>query len=219
MNFAKDENNLAWEKLYSYRGKVIGYLRNYFHSHYDGNQIPREDSIPIHRDYSMYDDDYENIFQDAVVLISKNIQNGKINLEDATSSTTYITRVCIYKMKETLRKQKNDIKYANIIGGSYAQSRKSSFINEKVEKIIALSPESKYMEHEKESIIRRMVLNLPSPCDKILEGFYWEGMSIRELADKYYKGSENVTKVTKHRCCEKFRKKYSDQIRKGGLHE
>lgn len=219
MNFNQEENNLAWEKLYSYRGKVIGYLRNYFLSNYDGNKPIQEDSLPIHRDYRMHDDDYENIFQDAVFLISKNIQKGKINLKDVTSSTTYITRVCIYKMQETLRKQKNAIKYANIVGGAYERSRKSSFINEKVEKIIALSPESKYMEHEKESIIKRMVLNLPSPCDKILEGFYWEGMTIKELADKYCKGSENVTKVTKHRCCEKFRKKYSNQIREGGLHE
>ena len=217
----QNNDNELWKMLFSYREKVVGYLRNYFIAYY-GRQFSTDstdESRSMKPEYNLYEADYENIFQDAVLFICKNTKNGKIRLADVSGSSTYLAHVCLYKMKECLRKQKYDIKYSNVIRKTFKRSKESSFLNEKVENLIALSPESKYLEREKESIIKRMVLSLPSPCDKILEGFYWEEKTIKELADDYYQGNENVVKVTKHRCCEKFRNKFSEQIRKGELHE
>lgn len=189
-------HNDLWEKLFNYREKVRNYLRNYY--------------------YGLYDADFENIFQDAIMLICEKTQKGELEIEDVSLSSTYITRVCIYKTQELLRKKNKDTKFTYTINKEYLISRESSFVNEKIDNLIALSPEKKYMEEEKENLIRKMVLNLPSPCNEILIGFYWDRMSIKELAEKYHKGSENAAKVTKHRCCEKFRNKYLSQIKAQG---
>lgn len=217
----KQKNRGTWEKLYGYRETVIGSLRKRFYKYYGKKSASDicDESMKKNVGYELYEADYENIFHDAILFINNNTQSGKIKLEDVSCSSTYITRVCIYKMQELLRRKKNEINYSKFIQERYKNSIKSSFLNEKVETLISLSPESKYFKTEKESIIKNMVLNMPSPCNDILHGYYWEEKSIKELADTFYKGSENATKVTKHRCLEKFRCKYIEQIKKGGLYE
>jgi len=54
------------------------------------------------------------------------------------------------------------------------------------------------------------VKNLPSPCNELLWGYYGDGYSMKKLAEKLNYANENTVKVTKHRCCEKFRIKYTE---------
>lgn len=209
-----------WETLYSHRAKVIGYLRSDFHRQFgQPSLLDSFDESLRQNNYYLYEEDYENIFQDAIIFIRDNTQKGKIELENVYEQPTYITRVCLYKMKELLRKKKYEKKYSQFIGDKYRQSQKTAFQYEKADQLIALSPENKYLEAEKGAIIKRMVLNMASPCNGLLQGFYWDGLTIKELAAMFCKGNENVTKVTKHRCCEKFKNAYLKQIKKGGLHE
>lgn len=108
-------HNDLWEKLFNYREKVKNYLRNYY--------------------YGLYDADFENIFQDAIMLICEKTQKGELEIEDVSLSSTYITRVCIYKTQELLRKKNKDTKFTYTINKEYLISRESSFVNEKIDNL------------------------------------------------------------------------------------
>ena len=66
---------------------------------------------------------------------------------------------------------------------------------------------------KKEELVRNIVRNLPSPCDEILWGYYRDGYSMKTLAEKFDYASETSAKVTKHRCCEKFRFRFNEMVK------
>ena len=88
------------------------------------------------------------------------------------------------------------------------------FSDEKVDMILSFDTDDSATIEEKEALVRKIVRNLPSPCDELLWGFYRDGLPMKELANKFNYASENAVKVTKHRCCEKFRRKFSELINK-----
>ena len=59
-----------------------------------------------------------------------------------------------------------------------------------------------------------IVKDLPSPCNELLWGFYRDGLSMKDLAERYGYSNENTVKVTKHRCCDKFKKRFTEMLHK-----
>jgi DNA-directed RNA polymerase specialized sigma24 family protein len=78
---------------------------------------------------------------------------------------------------------------------------------------LALEDDSEKAQKEKEALVREIVKDLPSPCNELLWGYYGDGHSMKMLAEMFNYASENAVKVTKHRCCEKFRVKYSERVK------
>ena len=87
------------------------------------------------------------------------------------------------------------------------------FQEEQVEKILSMDDDYENAQKEKEDLVREIVKDLPSPCNELLWGYYGDGHSMKMLAEMFNYASENAVKVTKHRCCEKFRVKYSERVK------
>ena len=158
--------------------------------------------------FSLPSADCEDIFQEAIITLYNNIKNEK--LENLTSSiSTYFMGICRNKAYEFMRgKGKIITTPYEITSGS-----QRSFLDEQVEKILLLESESESLQKKKEALIRNIVRDLPSPCDELLWGYYRDGFSMKILADRFNYASENAVKVTKHRCCEKFRNRYNECIK------
>ena len=88
-----------------------------------------------------------------------------------------------------------------------------TFLDAKIESILSLDTEDKVIIEKKEELVRNIVRNLSAPCDDILWGYYRDGYSLKALAEKYDYASESSAKVTKHRCCEKFRVRYNELVK------
>jgi DNA-directed RNA polymerase specialized sigma24 family protein len=73
-----------------------------------------------------------------------------------------------------------------------------------------LEDDAEDIEARKEAIVREIVSKLPPPCDKLLWGFYRDGFSMKTLAAMFNYKSESSVKVTKHRCGEKFRARFTE---------
>ena len=55
-----------------------------------------------------------------------------------------------------------------------------------------------------EAAVREVVRELPDPCNKLLWGYYFEDLSMKDMAAMYkYKSPESV-KVMKSRCMTRF---------------
>lgn len=158
--------------------------------------------------YSLSEDECADIFQDSLVILWNNIKENKVEADGlGMSSSTYFMTICRNKTMELLRKK------SKFVTASYDISPSKEFFNhqmEQVDKILALEDDGERAQKEKEALVREIVNNLPSPCNELLWGYYGDGHSMKMLAEMFNYASENVVKVTKHRCCEKFRLKYNE---------
>lgn len=170
----------------------------------------REKTIAfLSKSYSLSQDECEDVFQESFIILYNNIKEGK--LASLTSSvSTYFMAICKNKTMELLR---NKSRY---ISASFEISDENNlrFSDEKVDTILSFDTNDSATIEEKEALVRKIVRNLPSPCDELLWGFYRDGLPMKELAKKFNYSSENAVKVTKHRCCEKFRNKFHEILDK-----
>ena len=162
----------------------------------------------LQRDFSLSIEDSEDIFNDSFLTLDKNIQDGK--LDNLTSSiSTYFIGICKNKAREFLR-SKNKVVNLSYDPGIKEQN---TFLDDKVESILMLESDNDIARRKKEEIVRDVVRDLPSPCNELLWGFYRDGLSMKQLAEKFNYKSESSVKVTKHRCCEKFRERFNKLVK------
>lgn len=160
--------------------------------------------------FGIGDDDCKDIFQESFIIMYTNIQAGK--LESMTASlSTYFISICINKAHEFLRRNKHSV---NIDSETSLSLMDGQIKSEKIKALIALDDSDFEMETRKEELVRSIVRQLPHPCDKLLWGFYRDNLSLKTLAGMFNYSSESSVKVTKHRCCEKFRARYNELYNK-----
>ena len=161
--------------------------------------------------YSLTEDECADVFQDSLVILWKNIIENKVEAEGlGMSSSTYFMTICRNKTMELLRKKSKYITTSYEINPS---KEHFDYQSEQVDKILALENDSEKVQKEKEALVREIVKDLPSPCNELLWGYYGDGHSMKMLAEMFNYASENAVNVTKHRCCEKFRVKYSERVK------
>ena len=154
--------------------------------------------------FSLSRSDCEDIFQEAFIVLYKKITDGEFVL--TSSLSTYFIGICRNKAYEKMRGMGKEL---NIID-EYPNSTKDEFEDERIDRLLALEDDTEDIEARKEAVVREIVSKLPSPCDKLLWGFYRDGFSMKTLAKMFNYNSENSVKVTKHRCGEKFRARFTE---------
>lgn len=163
----------------------------------------------LQKRYSLDEYDCEEIFQESSITLYQNIQSGKVvDVLSTLSTSTYFITICNNKALERLRSKKK-VFFDSLNTEDEIAHR---FLESKVEKILSLEDADAEERNERSKIVQQIVQTLPSPCDELLWGFYRDGYSMKKLAEQYGYASENAVKVTKHRCCEKFSKRYKDKL-------
>lgn len=160
--------------------------------------------------FGIHEDDCKDIFQESFIILYTNVLSGKLN--DMTASlSTYFTSICKNKALEFLRRSARSV---NVDSEMSLSLMDGEVKNEKIEALLALDEGDSAIEAQKEELVQSIVKDLPSPCNELLWGFYRDNLSIRVLADMFNYSSESSAKVTKHRCCEKFRARYIELCNK-----
>ena len=157
--------------------------------------------------FSLSETDCEDVFQESFIVFYEYATQGK--LDNITSSlSTYFNSICKNKAHELIRKYGREI---NIVD-EYPDTFKDEFEDEKINSLLALEDDTEIIEQRKSALVQEVVDNLPEPCDKILWGFYRDGFSLKTIADMLNYKSEGTMKVTKLRCCDKFKNRYSQLV-------
>lgn len=144
-------------------------------------------------------DELDDIFQDSLMVFYEKIRSG--GLDNLKSSLyTYFVGICKNKCFEFLRRRS---KTAVMPENTFC----AGFLTEKLDAVIALDNEPE-IEEQKIQAVQTIVKALPDPCDKVLWGYFRDGFSVKTLAEMYDKTETNI-KVTKLRCCERFRKRFN----------
>lgn len=160
--------------------------------------------------FGMEEDDCKDIFQESFIILYTNIQSGKLN-EMTASPSTYFISICKNKALEFLRGSARSVNVDNEMSLSLMDGDVKT---EKIEALLALDEGDSALEAQKEELVQSIVKDLPSPCNELLWGFYRDNLSMKSLAEMFNYSSESSVKVTKHRCCEKFRARYNELCNK-----
>ncbi len=157
--------------------------------------------------YGLSEDDCKDVFQEAFITLYENIQTGKL-VELTSSLSTYFVGICRNKALALLR-----LTPKNILDDDSSLFQLPGEIREdKIEELLSFE-DDEIFERQKAELVRSIVEDLPSPCNEMLWGYYRDNLTVKALADMY-NYSEGSVKVTKHRCCEKFRIRYNELCQK-----
>lgn len=154
--------------------------------------------------FSMSIDDCQDVFQESSIILYQQAVEGKLD-NIKSSLYTYFVGICKNKAYENIRKN------SKIVNLSFDIGTKEEDLNMiRVNNILTIIEDNEVRRKEKQNQVQKVVADLPSPCYELLWGFYRDSLSIKELTKMFNYSNENTLKVTKHRCCEKFRKRYNE---------
>ena len=152
--------------------------------------------------FSMSRSDCEDVFQEAFIVLYKKITEGELVLTAKLS--TFFMGICRNKAYEKMRENGKEL----YIIDDTPHSTKDEYEDERIDRLLALEDNTEQIEARKEAAVREIVAKLPEPCNKILWGFYYDGFSMKTLAQMYNYASEGSVKVVKYRCVEKFKTRF-----------
>lgn len=160
----------------------------------------------LKKHFGLSDEDCDDVFQESFIVLFNNNREGKMK-DMGDSLSTYFTRICHNKALELLRRQG---RYLNISDDNRFEVLADAK-DEKLSNLITLDPDVTIRD-AKEAIARQIVRDLPEPCNKLLWGFFRDNHKLKTLAEMLNK-TEGYVKVTKHRCQEKFRRRWHELVK------
>lgn len=131
-------------------------------------------------------EDAEDVFQESLVILYKNLEDQNFQL--TSSLHTYIVGIS----KNVLRDKKRVIQKQN------SSEEKFLEIQEK---------DSCHQDDSKRKIALQSIESLGQKCLDILQSYYFYGMSMEDIAQKFNYASSKSAKNQKYKCLERARKK------------
>lgn len=173
------------------------------------NEKPKVQAY-LRRNFSLADDDIDDIFQEASIALYTNIKERRLNTLTGTLST-YFLRICINQTLTFTAKRKKVLPMIN----ESSLSGGGNFLDEKLDELFALSTydEDEAYRQRSENIVDRIVSDLPETCRNIFGGYYWQNLSTKVIADMFGYANANTVKAQKYKCVDKFKKKYNELIK------
>ncbi len=155
--------------------------------------------------------DAEDIMQDAWLLLMEKLSAGKLP-ELPEKLMAYMLNVCDKKAHEYLRKKKYEYSETSLDDESLTPESLEC-IQKEIQSWVDFIDEQARAKERKMKAIEREILKLNPRQRALLEGYYFENKSMRELAQQLGYKSEDVAKNTKKRIMEMIRATVKQQER------
>lgn len=125
------------------------------------------------------EEEARDIYQDALIVFWQKARSGKLVLTSKIS--TYIYSICQNLWRKEL-------------------DRKKRLSNEEKDSPVSMDMETR----EKEKIIARCMNQLGETCKKVLTYYYFEEMSMQDIAEKLGFANTDTAKTKKYKCKKKL---------------
>lgn len=161
----------------------------------------------LRKNYSVSDNDIDDIFQEASMALFLNVRDGK--LVNLTSSLgTYFMKVCINQTLKFLGKSGKTISI--IDEGRFSNS--NVVRDDKVDELygFCMDTEEEDRKVRMELLVNNIIASMTDTCKNILQGYYWNDLSTSTIADMFGFSDANSVKAQKYKCVKKFRDKYNE---------
>lgn len=161
----------------------------------------------LRKNYSVSDDDLEDIFQEASMALFLNLRDGKLT-SLSSSLGTYFMKVCINQTLKFLGKKN---KVLPLIDEDRV-SNNNTVRDDKIDQLynICMDTEEEDRKIRMEMLINNIIASMTVTCKNILQGYYWNDFSTSTIADMFGFSNADSVKAQKYKCMNKFRDKYNE---------
>ena len=165
---------------------------------------------------SLYD--AENLYQDAFIAVQENLQKGRI--KEDTSWNSYILTIGMNMASKAWRKiGKTD---STDEGFDTDDEDSGSKTAHKVEELLKTMPTGEdeaplYKNEEAISLLGDELIHTPEPCSSIIRLFYYEDMSMDEIAEEIGYKNASTAKAKKSQCMSDLIERVSCALRRAGF--
>ena len=156
--------------------------------------------------FNMDADAVQDLYQETIAAVYNNIMTGRLKKDSlgSTKLSTYVTQVGKYIHMSHLRKRQPDLTF---------ETDKVMALGE------SLPDEEDASKEDKLFIVRRTVEDMPYPCSKILNLFYFLQKSGKEIAKIMDYSNPDVVKTQIYKCKQKLREQIVKRFKLAGYDE
>lgn len=161
----------------------------------------------LRKNYSVSEDDIDDIYQDASMALFLNIRNGK--LSSLTSSLgTYFMKVCINHTLKFIGKKGKVLTFID----EDRISNSNAIRDDKIDELygFCMDTEEEDRKIRLELLVNNIIASMTDTCKNILHGYYWDDLNTSTIADMFSFSDANSVKAQKYKCVKKFREKYNE---------
>ncbi len=161
----------------------------------------------LRKNYSISEDDFEDIFQEASLALFLNIRDGKLSCLTG-SLGTYFMKVCINQTLKFLGKRNKMMPLID----EHTILNSNSVRDDKIDELygFCLDTEEEDRKVRMELLVNNIIASMTDTCRNILHGYYWNDYSTSTIADMFNFSDANSVKSQKYKCVKKFRDKYNE---------
>lgn len=157
--------------------------------------------------------DAENLYQDTFIAIYDNLLADRVRQD--TSWDSYIMIIGMNLANKAMRK----LSVTENIGSEDDENCKNATAH-KVESLLKSMPEDEISlsdNLEVQSLLGNELTHTPEPCASIIRYFYYEGMSMDEIADEIGYRNAQTAKAKKSQCMTDLIKRVTDALNRAGF--
>lgn len=147
------------------------------------------------------------IYTEVWIAVRENIRRGRV--EAGTKWKAYILRMG-WNQANNIATRRQYIEYIDD-----EKFNRGEFERKYTEERAA--DQSIYEDPELQAVLAAELSYIPDPCNKILKLYYFDELSMKEIADAMNYSSANSAKTTKNRCMDKLKARMINAVRRLGI--
>lgn len=158
--------------------------------------------------------DAENLYQDTFIAIYDNLLANRVRPD--TSWNSYIMKIGLNLAKKAMRV----LDATDNIGSDDDDENCKNSTAHKVDLLLKSMPEDEISlsdNLEVQSILGNELTHTPEPCASIIRYFFYEGMSMDEIADEIGYRNGQTAKTKKSQCMTDLIKRVTDALNRAGF--
>lgn len=160
-------------------------------------------------------DTIDDLYQDSFLAVHKNILLRRV--KENTSWSSYIIQIGLNLASKEMRHKAESIDASYV----YDEDRRTALQRE-VERMLAVnesSEKSKYTDPEAQRILGDEIGFMPEPCSTIIRLFYYDNMSMEDIANAVNMKNATTAKSKKSQCMKAFKDKVKETLARIGFND
>lgn len=162
----------------------------------------------LRRNFTISYDEAMDVYTDVWIDVRSNIQRGKV--EKGTKWKAYILKMGWNQANKIATRRPHDV-------DSYDDDKFSRDDFEKKYTEEKAAETSIYEDPEMQAVLAAELSYIPDPCNKILKLYYFDELSMKEIADSMNYSNSRSAITTKNRCMEKLKDRVINAVRRLGI--
>ena len=162
----------------------------------------------LRKNFTITYNEIMDIYTDVWIDVRSNIQRGKV--EKGTKWKAYILKMGWNQANKRATRRPHDI-------DSYDDEKFNRDEFEKKYTEEKAAETSIYEDPNMQAVLAAELSYIPDPCNKILKLYYFDELSMKEIADSMNYSTSRSAITTKNRCMDKLKERVKNAVRRLGI--